>query len=108
MLHRLAGELEVLLGQLPRGLDGLAAAGGEEHPVEVTGREVGEPLGELDRLRVGVGPQREERQLAGLLGGRLGELLAAVPDLYDEQAGEPVEIALAPGRPRCTPRRHGR
>ncbi len=34
-LAGLAGELEVLLGQLPRALHGLAAAGGEEDPVEV-------------------------------------------------------------------------
>src|SRR5215213_3008577 len=34
-LHRLAGQLEVLLGRLPRGLDGLAATGGEEDAVQV-------------------------------------------------------------------------
>ena len=76
-------------------LDGLAAAGGEEDPVEVAGREVGEPLGQLDRLRVRVGPQREERELLGLLGGSLGQLGAAVPGLHDEQPGQPVEVALA-------------
>jgi hypothetical protein len=36
-LHRLAGQLEVLLGRLPRGLDGLAATGGEEDAVQVAG-----------------------------------------------------------------------
>ena len=35
VLGGLADQLEVLLGQLPRGLDGLAAAGGEEDAVEV-------------------------------------------------------------------------
>ena len=59
------------------------------------GAYCGEPLGQLDRARVGVGPQREERQLAGLLGRRLGELGAAVADLDDEQPGEPVEVAPA-------------
>ena len=65
VLHRLAGELEVLLGELPRGLDGLAAAGGEEDAVEVAGG-----VGAASRsassiaLRVGVGPEREERELA--------------------------------------------
>ena len=44
---------------------------------------------------VGVGPQREEGELLGLLGGRLGELLAAVADLDDEQAGEPVDVLVA-------------
>ena len=68
VLHRLAGELEVLLGELPRALDGLSAAGGEEHPVEVARRIVREALSELDRTRVGVGPDGEEGQLLGLLG----------------------------------------
>ena len=65
VLGRLAGQLEVLLGQLPGGLDGLAAAGGEEDAVEVAGRVAREPLGELDRPGVRVGPQREEGELAG-------------------------------------------
>ena len=77
------------------GLDGLATAGGEEDPVEVAGRAAGEPLGQLDRPRVGVGPQREERELARLRGGRLGQFLAAVTDLDDEQPGEAVEVAPA-------------
>src|SRR3712207_8506616 len=34
VLERAAGEPEVVLGQLPRRLHGLAATGGEEHPVE--------------------------------------------------------------------------
>jgi len=97
VLHRLAGDLEVVLGQLPRRLDGLAATAGEEHPVEVAGRVVGDPLGQLNRIGVRVGPQREVRQLAGLLGGGLGELLAPVPELADEQAAEGVEVALALG-----------
>ena len=41
VLARLADELQVLLGQLPRGLDGLAAAGGEEHPVQVARASTG-------------------------------------------------------------------
>ena len=40
VLVGLAGELEVLLGELPRRLDGLAAAGGEEDAVEVAGRHL--------------------------------------------------------------------
>ena len=90
----LAGELEVVLGELPRGLDGLAATGGEEDPVEVARRVVGHPLGELDRVGVGVGPDRHERQPFGLLRGGLGQLRAPVAELAHEQAGEPVEVAL--------------
>ena len=95
VLQRPAGELEVLLGDLPRALDRLAAAGREEDAVEVAGGQVGQPLGQLDRLGVRVGPQREERQLAGLLGRCLGQLGPAVADLDDEQPGQPVEVALA-------------
>ena len=95
VLRRLAGQLEVLLRELPRGLDGLAAAGGEEDAVEVTGGVAREALGQLDRLGVRVAPQREEGELLGLLGGRLGELLAAVADLDDEEAGEAVDVLVA-------------
>lgn len=95
VLGRLALELEVLLGQLPGGLDGLAATGGEEDLVEVARRVVGEPLGQLDGLRVGVGPHREEGELLALLVRRLGELVTAVTGVDHEQAGEAVEVALA-------------
>ena len=95
MLGGLAGELEVVLGELPGRLDGLAAAAGEEHPVEVAGGVARDPLGQLHGLRVGVGPQRHEGQLGGLLGGRLGDVGAAVAELVDEQAGQAVEVALA-------------
>ena len=67
VLVGVAGELVVLLGELPRGLDGLAAAGGEEDLVEVAGGVVRQPLGEFDGLGVGVGPDREEGQLCRLL-----------------------------------------
>jgi hypothetical protein len=95
VLGRLADELPVLLGQLPGGFDGLATAGGEEDPVEVAGRVARQPVGQLDRPRVGVGPQWEEGQLAGLRGGRLGQFLAAVADLDDEQPSQAVEVAAA-------------
>ena len=55
----------------------------------------GQPLGQLDRLRVGVRPEREVGQLAGLLGGRLGQLGAAVAGVHHEQPGEPVQVAPA-------------
>ncbi len=42
-----------------------------------------------------VGPQREERELLGLLGGGLGELDAAVADLDHEQTRQTVEVTLA-------------
>ena len=44
---------------------------------------------------MGVGPQREVRQLGGLPRARLGDLGAAVADLAHEQAGQPVQVTLA-------------
>ena len=95
VLGRLAGQLEVVLGQLPGGLDRLAAAGGEEDPVEAARGVAGDPLGELDRGRVRVGPQRHERELSRLLRGGVGQLGAAVAQLAHEEAGQRVEVLLA-------------
>ena len=61
-----------------------AAAGGEEHPVQIAWGVVRQPVGQFDRGWGGVGPQREEVQCFGLFGGGLGKLCAAVADLYDE------------------------
>ncbi len=93
VLARLADQLPVLLGQLPGRLDGLAAAGREEDPVQVARRGLDQPLGQLDGPGVGVGPEREEGQVLGLLGRGLGQLDPAVADLHDEQPGQPVEVA---------------
>ncbi len=94
-LGRFAHQLVVLLGQLPGRLDRLAAAGGEEDLVEIAGGIVGQPVGQLDRLRVRVGPEREERQLAGLPVGSLSQLDATVAGVDDEQPGQAVQVALA-------------
>ena len=94
---RLAGHLEVLAGELPGRLDRLAAAGGEEHAIEIARGEVGKTVGELDAGRVGVAPLREVGELRGLLGGGFGKLDASVADLDDEEPREPVEVALAVG-----------
>jgi hypothetical protein len=88
----LADGLEVLAGELPGRLDRLGAAGGEEHPVEVAGGELGELGGELDGGGVGVGPDREVGEGCRLCAGRLGQFGAAVADLHGEQAAEPVEV----------------
>ena len=91
VLARLAGQL----GELPCALDGLAAAGGEEDPVQVTGRVVGDALGQFDGGRRREGPQREERQRLGLLRSGFGEFGAAVADLHDEQARQAVDVLVA-------------
>ena len=95
VLGRLAGQLEVVLGQLPGALDRLAATTGEEDPVQVTRRVARDPLGQLDRRRVRVGPQRHEGQLAGLLRRGVGQLGAPVAQLGHEEPGQAVEVALA-------------
>ena len=95
VLTGFAGQLKVLLGHFPRGLDGLGAAGGEEHPVQVARGVARKALGELDRGWGGVSPQWEKGQSARLPGGDLGEFGAAVADLHSEQTGEPVEVAFA-------------
>ncbi len=92
---RLADGAEVRAGQLPRGLDRFRPAGGEEHAVQVAGRERREPGRELDRGRVGGGPDRVVGQPLGLGRGGLGQLPAAMADLHDEQPRQAVEVALA-------------
>jgi hypothetical protein len=72
-----------------------AATGREEHAIEVAGCVAGQAVGELDRRRVGIRPDREERELLGLLGGDLRETPPAVPGVDDEEAGEAVEVLAA-------------
>ena len=95
VLGRLSDELPVLLGKFPRGLDGLAAAGGEKDPVEVARRIRRKTFREVDSSRVRVRPEREVRELLGLPRRHLGELTSAVADLDHEQPGQPVEVATA-------------
>ncbi len=95
VLEGLPDELEILLGDFPRRLDRLAATGREEDPVQLARRVGDQPLGQLDGLGVRVRPQREERQLGGLLGRSIGELRATVPELHREQPGQPVQVATA-------------
>ena len=94
-LVRVPGELVVLPGELERRLDGLRAAAGEEHAVEVARGELGDPSGQLDRARVCVGPVRVEAELLGLVGAGLGDVGAAVADVDAEQGRQAVEVALA-------------
>jgi len=91
----LADQLEVLARQLPRRLDSLGAAGGEEDAVDVAGSPLGNLLSQFDGFRVGVAPHGEVGQLGCLFGARLDKLHPAMAELTCEQAGQPVEIALA-------------
>ena len=94
-LQRVAVQLVVLAGELPGRLDGLGAARGEEDPVEVAGREAGDALGQLDRLRVRVAPVGVEAELLDLRGRGLADLGAAVAGVHAEERREAVEVALA-------------
>ena len=92
--HRVAVELVELARELPGGLDGLRAAGGEEDAVEVAGREAGDALGQLDGGRVGVAPVGVEGELLGLARARLADLRAAVAGVDAEERREAVQVAL--------------
>ena len=83
------------LRELPRRLDRLRSPRGEEHAVQISRRERGDPRGELDRARVGVAPVRIEAELLRLPSRGLPELGAAVADVHAVQRREPVEVALA-------------
>ena len=91
----LADRLEVLLGQLPGGLDRLRAAGGEKGAVQIARRQRRQPFGQLDRPRVRVRPEREVGEFRGLARAGLGHLGPAVPDLAHEQPGQAVQVTLA-------------
>ena len=96
-LRLAVGDVE-LADDLPGGLDGLRAAAGEEHVVEVAGHELREPLGELDGGGMRSAPDGGERELLQLRGGDAGELLAVgVADLGAEEARQPVEVPVALG-----------
>ena len=91
----LAGHLEVLLGELPCGLYCFAAAGGEEHAVQIARGVGGKALSEFDRAGVGVGPDREERQFLGLFRRSGRQFLAAMTKLPHEQTGQAIEVLIA-------------
>lgn len=46
--------LKYCLASFQADLDRVAAAGGEEHPVQVAGSVVGQPLGQFDGRRGGI------------------------------------------------------
>jgi len=83
----LADALEVRASELPGRLDGLGSPGGEEDPVEVARRQVGQPLRQFHGRGMGVRPEREVGEFGGLLRGGVGEFLSTVTDLHHEQPG---------------------
>ncbi len=96
-LLAVASHAVVVAGQLESGLDRLAAAAGEEDPVEVARGHRGDLRGELDRPGMGVAPDHEEVEFLVLAGSRFGQFGAAVAGVHAEQPGKPVEVPLAVG-----------
>ena len=95
---RLALGEVVLAHDLPRGLDRLRPAAGEEHAVEVAGRALGQRLGEPDRWRVRRAPVRVEGERGELLARDRRHLFAErVAELAADQRAQPVEVALPVG-----------
>jgi hypothetical protein len=99
---RLATGGVVLAGQLPCRLDRLAAAGGEEHTIEVARGQLGQSGRQLDRHRMGVGPQGEVGQRLGLLGHGVGDRTPSMTGVHGVQPGQAVEVPLAVGIPDIT------
>ncbi|CAB4620193.1 unannotated protein [freshwater metagenome] len=95
VLVGLASQFEVLLGHLPCTLHGFTTTGSKEHTIQVTRCALGDALGHLNGLGVGVTPDREVLQLLGLLGHRVGDLITAVTGVDDEEPREPVKVLAA-------------
>ena len=90
-----AAKFEILPREFPSGLNCFAAAGGEEHAVEIARCEVGEARCEFNRVWMGVGPDGEVLKRGGLLGRSFTKFAAAMTNLHSEQTGEPVEVTLS-------------
>ena len=89
---------EVAAGDLGRGVDRVAAAGGEEHAGAVHRGVRREPLGELVGGPVAEVPERRVGLEAGhLRGDALGDLAVAVADVGVPEARGPVEVAAVVG-----------
>ena len=95
-LVRLAAELPVVAGHLEVAVARLPAPRGEVEAVDVRVGDRGEPLGELDRPRVGA-PRVAGRvgELRHLGGGGVHQLPAAVAGGVVPQAREGVDVAVA-------------
>ncbi len=94
--QRLAVVCVPLPGQLVGGLVGVAAAGGEEDPVEVAGSEFGQLRRESDRAGVGDEPVRHEHERRELLlCGRTDLRAVVVSEVRAEQAGQSVDEPAA-------------
>ena len=91
---RLADRSEVLARQLPRRLHRLRPTGREEDAVEIAGREPAQHRRQLDRRGMRERPDRVVAERSRLLGGRVGQPPATVPDLHREEPRESVELAV--------------
>src|SRR5699024_7592240 len=75
--------------------DGLRPRVHEEDGVEVAGSMAGDECRCVHGRRMGRTPVRPVRELAHLLVGGLGDVLASVADVRTEQAGQTVEVLVS-------------
>jgi hypothetical protein len=80
---------------LERGVDRLGAGVGEEDPVEALRRDLGEPLGEVERQRMAHLERGREVQRHQLPLDRGGDLLAAVAGIDAPETGGTVDHLAA-------------
>ena len=82
----------VLPDDLQSRVHGLRPTAGQEHPVQVSGGQLGQLLRQLDRrdcgIREGVGVVNS----AKLVGHRLCNLRTPVPDIHQEQPPDRVDV----------------
>ncbi|MCY1280739.1 hypothetical protein D9M70_295310 [compost metagenome] len=96
LLLRLADHLPVAAHGADQHLVGLGAGVGVDRVAVVAGQQAEEQLGQFHHRRVGgVEEHVVVRQLLQLLGGRGGEVLAAVAEVGAPEAGHAIEVALA-------------
>ena len=89
-----AHPLEIGAAQLDGRLHRLGAAAGEERSRQVAGGDLGNLLRQANG-RLGGGAQGHVRQLEHLLVGGVGDLLAAVSDVFEPQARHCVNVGIA-------------
>src|SRR5262245_26631063 len=98
-LGRLAEQTPVIASEFDRGFICFAAAGGEEHRLEIARREVSKPFrkangGHIRKAAEGWG----ERDLAHLLGGGFGQLHTAMPYVDAPKTSRTIDQPLAVGQ----------
>ena len=91
----LAADLVVLPCELVGGLDRLSTTRGEEDPVQISGGERSQLLGEFNGPGVGISPQGPKGEFARLLGSSFAKFDTTMAELRSEQRSETVEVSIS-------------